>query len=71
MDDKNLLSRRIDALIRARNEAQAAQWKFDDAHVTSEPDEVSDALREATVELIARLDKVLLSVEFHDVTAGL
>jgi hypothetical protein len=69
MNNAKLLAR-IDALIDARNAAHDAQKSFTDAHVFTEPDATSDALYDATVALIDRIDAVILSVEWQNVVMG-
>jgi citrate lyase alpha subunit len=70
MNNDRLLAR-IDALIDARNTAHDAQQRFADAHVATEPDATSDALYDATVALIDRIDTVILSVEWQNVVMGI
>jgi hypothetical protein len=70
MDNVKLLAR-IEAMIGARNAAHDAQQRFADAHVVTEPDATSDALYEATYELLHRIDNVILSVEWQNVLLGI
>lgn len=63
--------RRLDDLIKARNEAQQAYQAFADAHVMREPDKVSDALYEATYELVHRLDNLIDSIEWKNILLGI
>jgi hypothetical protein len=70
MDNDKLLAR-IEAMIGARNDAHDAQQRFSDAHVVTEPDETSDALYEATYELLNRIDNVILSVEWQNLMLGI
>lgn len=65
------LVQRIDALIKARNTAHEAQQRFADAHVATEPDKVSDALYEATYELVNRIDNLIDSVDWQNLVLGL
>ena len=69
MDNGKLLAR-IEAMIGARNAAHDAQQRFADAHVVTEPDETSEALYEATVALLDRIDSVILSVEWQNLMFG-
>ena len=57
---------RLDALIKARNDAHTAQQAFADAHVTRDADTVSEALYQATYELVHHIDNILYSVEFKN-----
>ena len=63
--------RMIDSVIDAYNVAQQAQQEFADAHISHDPDEISDKLYEATYELCHRLETLLKSVEFENITLGL
>ena len=67
----DLLMQRINAVIDARCVAGAARQRFADAHVSTEPDEISDALYEATNELCNRIDNMLDSIEWQNVILGL
>lgn len=67
----NRITAAIDALIDARNVANEAQQKFADAHVSVDPDPVSDAMHEATYELVNRIDNLIGRVEFQNLMMGL
>ena len=69
--NNTLLIQRIAAMIDARCVAGAARQRFADAHVSTEPDEISDALYEATNELCNRIDNVLDSIEWQNLIVGL
>lgn len=71
MSNADKLVARIDAMLRARNEAHVAYQRFDDAHVATEPDEVADALCEATGELIHRIDNLVDSIDWQNLILGL
>ena len=61
----------LDQFIEARNTANEAQQKFADAHVVTEPDDTSDALYEATYELVHRIDNLLDSIEWQNLMLSL
>lgn len=67
----DLLLQRIEAMIDARCVAGATRQRFADAHLSTEPDEISDALYEATNELCNRIDNVLDSIEWQNLMLGL
>lgn len=69
--NNKLLIQRIEAMIDARCVAGAARQRFADAHVSTEPDEISDALYEATNELCNRIDNMLDSIEWQNLILGL
>jgi hypothetical protein len=67
---------RLDALIKARNDAHTAQQAFADAHVTRDADTVSEALYQATYELVHQIDNNVRAVNnssdgFHCTWCGL
>lgn len=70
MDNAQLI-RRIDAMINARNVAGYKNQQFRDAHIAVDGDETSQALYEASYELVHAIDVLLDSVEFQNLMLGL
>lgn len=66
------LTARIDAMIAARNAAHDAQQRFNYAWPSVDGrDEITDALYEATHELINRIDNLIGSTEWQNLMLGL
>ena len=63
------LIRRIDAMIAARNVAGYRNQQFRDAHVVIDGDQTSEALYEASYELVHAIDVLLDSAEFKNLMA--
>lgn len=69
--DNSGLIRDIQGMIQACIVADDAQQRFADAHVVTEPDEVSDALYNATYELVHYINNMIGSVEWENMMLGL
>lgn len=61
------LSRDIEAMIAACNAADDAQQKFADAHVVNDADPTSEALYEATYELVHRVKNLVTALDSQSV----
>lgn len=70
MDNAHLI-RRIDAMIKARNVAGYKNQQFRDAHVVTDGDETSEALYDASYELVHAIDVLLDSAEFKNLMLSL
>lgn len=65
------LAAAIDAMIRARNEANETQQRFADYRAATEPDDVVDAMYESVYELIHRIDNLIDNPDLQSALLGL